>query len=234
MGLISRFLKSKVKGFTGELKTDLLLGLLNNTQYKIINNFMAEVNGKSCQIDHLIVSPYGLFVVETKNYSGWIFASEYNSYWTQVYYKRKNKLYNPIKQNMGHINVLKHFLKKYSKLRYIPIIVFSSEAIFKTEVPSNVVYYSELVGKIKSFSTENITESEVKEIYDILVQTNKKSVIFQMNHVKNVKKTLQEKEMKINSGVCPICGGKLIMRNGKYGTFYGCNNYPKCRFSRKL
>ena len=122
MGIISRFIKSKRKGFTGELKTDFLLSFLDNTKYKVINNFMTEIKGKSCQIDHLIVSQYGIFVIETKNYSGWIFAGEYNNYWTQINYKRKNKLYNPLKQNIGHVNVLKYYLKKYTGLKYIPIV----------------------------------------------------------------------------------------------------------------
>lgn len=66
MGIISRFIKSKIKGFTGGVKTNILLSFLDNSKYKIINNFMTEINGKSCQIDHLIVSQYGLFVIETK------------------------------------------------------------------------------------------------------------------------------------------------------------------------
>ncbi len=227
-------MKSKIKGFTGELKTDILLSFLDNTKYKIINNFMAESNGKSCQIDHLIVSQYGLFVIETKNYSGWIFAGEYNDYWTQINYKRKNKLYNPLKQNNGHVNVLKYYLKKYPDLKYIPIVVFSSDSEFKTEVPSNVIYYYELVGMIKSYIIKNITESELNEIYDILIQINGKHNHVNGNHLTNIKHALKDKETKISSGVCPRCGGNLVMRNGKYGNFYGCNNYPKCRFTQKI
>lgn len=233
MGIISRFIKSKIKGFIGELKTNILISFLDNSSYKIINNFMTEINGKSCQIDHLIVSPYGLFVIETKNYSGWIYASD-NDYWTQVNYRRKNKFYNPIKQNNGHVNVLKHYLKKYSDIKYIPIVVFSSDAKFKTEVPTNVIYYHELVGIIKSYSIMNITESELIEIFEILIQINEKNNHDKSNHVRNVKQTIKDKETSISSGVCPSCGGVLVMRDGKYGKFYGCNNYPKCRFTHKL
>jgi predicted RNA-binding Zn-ribbon protein involved in translation (DUF1610 family) len=233
MGIISRFIKSKIKGFTGELKTNILLSFLDNSNYKIINNFMTEINGKSCQIDHLIVSPYGLFVIETKNYSGWIFAGD-NDYWTQINYKRKNKFYNPIKQNNGHVNVLKHHLKRYSDIKYIPIVVFSSEAKFKTEVPTNVIYYHELVGMIKSYSIKNIEETELNEIFEILLQINEKYNHAKSNHVRNVKHTIKDKETSISSRVCPSCGGALVVRNGKYGKFYGCSNYPNCRFTNKL
>lgn len=54
-------------------------------------------------IDHVVISKYGVFVIETKNYRGWIIGNEKSEYWTQVIYKRKERLYNPIKQNYGHI-----------------------------------------------------------------------------------------------------------------------------------
>jgi len=56
-----------------------------------------------------VVSNYGIFVIETKNYKGWIIGNEFDDYWTQVIFKRKEKLYNPIKQNYGHIQALKIF-----------------------------------------------------------------------------------------------------------------------------
>ncbi|GMO65133.1 MAG: hypothetical protein Ta2A_13180 [Treponemataceae bacterium] len=233
MGIISRFIKSKVKGFTGEAKTDILLSFLDNSKYKIINNFMTKINGKSCQIDHLIISQYGLFVVETKNRSGWIFAGEHNDYWTQVNYKIKTKFYNPLRQNNGHINVLKHYLKEFSDIKYVPIIVFSSAVEFKTEVPSNVIYYHELVGMIKSFSVSTITEVATNEIFEKLLQINGQYDHSNSNHVRNVKKTIEDKERNIASGLCLRCGGNLVMRNGKYGNFYGCSNYPKCKYTHK-
>ncbi|MBL7980073.1 MAG: NERD domain-containing protein [Bacteroidetes Order II. Incertae sedis bacterium] len=233
MGLLSRFIKSKIKGFTGELKTDILLLSLDNSRYKVINNFMTEINGRSCQIDHLIISPYGLFVIETKNYSGWIFAGENNDYWTQIHYKMRNKFYNPIKQNNGHINVLKHFLIKFSKIIYIPIVVFSSAAKIKTEVPSNVVHYHDLISKIKSYKNRTITEPELKEIYELLVEINHKHNHDNRYHASKVKQNLKKIETSINSGFCPRCGGKLVTRKGRFGNFYGCSNFPKCRYTHK-
>jgi DNA topoisomerase-1 len=54
--------------------------------------------------------------------------------------------------------------------------------------------------------------------------------------LKNKAKTkINEKiaSIKTNGGVCPKCGGKLIMREGKYGNFIGCSNFPKCRYTQK-
>ncbi len=37
-----------------------------------------------------------------------------------------------------------------------------------------------------------------------------------------------------SQNVCPKCGGTLQLRNGKFGKFYGCSNFPKCRYTKKL
>lgn len=50
-------------------------------------------------------------------------------------------------------------------------------------------------------------------------------------HIQEVKTTIKETKKKIKAGTCPKCGGELVLRKGKYGKFYGCSNYPKCRFT---
>ena len=57
--------------------------------------------------------------------------------------------------------------------------------------------------------------------------------IKKQEHVDNVKKKILERDEKIKAGTCPRCGGKLTLRTGKYGQFYGCSNYPKCGFTLK-
>lgn len=67
--------------------------------YIVINNLKLNTKGTISQIDHLVVSNYGIFVIETKNYKGWILGNEDSQNWTQVIYKYKNKFYNPVLQN---------------------------------------------------------------------------------------------------------------------------------------
>ena len=59
----------KIKGFLGEKSVAFLLSGLDKTKYKLINNIMLQVGNKTTQIDHVIVSNYGIFVIETKNYT---------------------------------------------------------------------------------------------------------------------------------------------------------------------
>ena len=82
-------------------------------EYHIFNDLFFENNGYTTQIDHVVVSPYGVFVIETKGYKGWILGGENSDYWTQVIYKFKAQFYNPIKQNDGHVRFLRHILQMF-------------------------------------------------------------------------------------------------------------------------
>ncbi|MCB2294325.1 NERD domain-containing protein [Clostridium algoriphilum] len=116
----------KIKGAIGEKSVAFFLSGLDKRKYKLINNIMLLVGNKTTQIDHVIVSNYGIFVIETKNYKGWILGNEFDDNWKQVIYKHKEKLQNPIKQNYGHIQALKEVLNDFKDIKYISIIAFTT------------------------------------------------------------------------------------------------------------
>jgi hypothetical protein len=115
------------KGAVGESIISSYLSKLPENEYIIFNNIYLKIKNNSVQIDHLIVSIYGIFVIETKNYSGWIFGNDNQNYWTQVIYENKYKFRNPIKQNLAHINSLKYILSEYNNLKYFSIIVLQDQ-----------------------------------------------------------------------------------------------------------
>jgi predicted RNA-binding Zn-ribbon protein involved in translation (DUF1610 family) len=84
---------------------------------------------------------------------------------------------------------------------------------------------------IDGYKTTYITDNDVQAVLAILTGNNIRETVSDSQHVKNIRKAAKEVNAAINSGICPKCGGHLIERNGKYGTFYGCSNYPKCRFT---
>lgn len=140
------------------------------------------------QIDHVIVSRYGIFVLETKNYKGWIYGNEKDTQWTQVIYKRKERFQNPLRQNYKHI-------KTMSDLTGIPmeyfksLIVFVGESKFKTDMPDNVVHVCDFIRHIKSHTNVMIQDAQVPEIVatiqewaGTLTEDQKKS------HVKNLRR----------------------------------------------
>ena len=137
--LIWFLFKPKIKGIIGEKTTSSILLFLDKSKYKVINNVVLKSGDKTSQIDHIVISDYGIFVIETKNYKGWILGSENSEYWTQVIYKRKEKLYNPIRQNLSHIKALKDCLYEFPDIDYKSIIVFSSKAAIKVNTSTDVI-----------------------------------------------------------------------------------------------
>ena len=108
-------------------------------EYHVIDDVLFMSNGRSTQIDHIVVSPYAVFVIETKGYKGWILGGENSEYWTQIIYKRKSTFYNPIHQNDGHIRFLKFLLKDLGNIPFVPIVVFNNEADLKVNVNNHIV-----------------------------------------------------------------------------------------------
>ena len=126
--ILKKILKPKIKGSFGELKVNTRLNFLNSDYTVIKDIIIKSSNGYTSQIDQLVISEYGIFVIETKNYKGWIFGNEKSENWTQVIYKEKNSFRNPIKQNWSHIYALKNVLSDYPNIQYFPIVVFSGNA----------------------------------------------------------------------------------------------------------
>ena len=223
----------KIKGYLGEKSVAFFLSKLDETKYKVINNIMLQVGDKTIQIDHVVVSNYGIFVIETKNYKGWIIGNEFDDTWKQVIYKHKENLHNPIKQNYGHIQALKQTLIEYSGVNYISIVTFTTRADLKVTSKTDVVYTINLSKIIKKYNVEAITDSVKEQIFKKLNSLNVDGKENRKTHVEAINKNITEKNNKIYSNVCPKCGSKLVLRNGKYGQFKGCSSYPKCRFIAK-
>lgn len=231
--VVSILTTPKMKGFFGEKSVAFFLSKLEKEKYKVINNIMLKVNGKTIQIDHIVISNYGVFVIETKNYKGWIIGNEYDDNWKQVIYKRKEKLHNPIKQNYGHIQALKEVLSEYNNLNFISIIAFTTKADLKVKTKTDVVYTINLMKTIRKYTAECISDTDKETIYSRLKTLNVDSKENRTAHVQAIHNNIKDKNEKINNDICPRCGGKLVIRNGKYGQFKGCSNYPKCRLIRK-
>lgn len=231
--IIASLFAPNIKGFMGEKTVAFLLSGLDPKKYKVINNIMLQVNGRTMQIDHIVVSNYGVFVIETKNYKGWIRGNEFDESWTQGIYKSKKKFNNPIKQNYGHIQALKEVLSEIPNVNFISIIVFTVKAELKVKTKTDVVYTAKLSKTIKKYSSETLSDSTKHQIYEKLISLNINSKENSKAHIQAIKNNLADKENKIKSDICPKCGDSLVERDGKYGAFKGCKSYPKCKFILK-
>ena len=152
-----------IKGWTGELKTKLAQTLfLDLKEYHIYNNILLHASYGTTQIDHIIVSKYGIFVVETKNKNGWIYGKSTDRYWTQVFYNTKYKFQNPLRQNYLHEKSVAEYFKVSRNLIF-PVVIFWGSCLFKTPMPENV-RNNNYINYIKNKKLVLLHDQEVKRI----------------------------------------------------------------------
>jgi hypothetical protein len=235
IGLYIRKKKTRIKNF-GERIVERELNKLQDDEHFIINDVLLMTEKGYSQIDHLIISVYGLTVVETKDYFGWIYGNEESEYWTQKIYYEKHEFRNPIKQNWSHIYALKEVLWGFDNITYYPIIVFVGDAELKgikTRTP--VVYLNQLNDVIRRNEiTPNISLRQVHQIVDEIHKLKFSDYETKQKQINYVHDIVEEKERKIDQLVCPKCGGRLIVKDGKYGKFYGCSSFPKCKYTLSI
>lgn len=241
-------------GRHGEKLTERELNLVKlfGRSGKVLRNvYVPKDTGETSEIDVVFITQKGIFVIESKNYSGWIFGDEKSAYWTvMLANKTKNRFYNPVMQNKTHMKWLGRYLK--DEIPLFSIIVFSERCeLKKVTVESSdvrVIKRDRLYANIRDIwnqAEDRLDENQVREIYEKLEKLTHVSEAVKMAHVANIhskygnanacdRATKVEEETKL---VCPRCGGELVMRTARKGanagkSFYGCSNYPKCRYVR--
>jgi hypothetical protein len=106
--------------------------------YHLMNHVTLQLDDGTTQVDHILVSRFGVFVIETKDYKGWIFADPNRAKWTQVLFNVKFKFQNPIFQNNRHVRAVQDRLDFLPPDAIKSNVVFTGEAVFKTGVPQGV------------------------------------------------------------------------------------------------
>ncbi len=180
--------EGEYEGEEGELIVNLEAeSLLDKNKYHLLKNVTLRTGDGTTQIDHIIISIYGVFVVETKNMTGWIFGNPKQRTWTQIIYEDRYKFQNPLHQNYKHVKTLKSLLRLDS-LQLHSVVVFVGDSEFKTEMPENVIYIEDFIKYIESKQQPVLVGSEVKEIIEkIETERLEPSLETHREHVKNLK-----------------------------------------------
>lgn len=230
-------LKSFVKGWIGEAAGALTQKvLLDQNIYTSIHNVTLQTSNGTTQIDHIIVSRYGVFVIETKNMAGWIFGDEKSAQWTQSLFGKKSRFQNPLHQNYRHIKALEEFLG-IEPNKLISVIMFWGECELKTELPPNVMTHG-YITFIKQHTSVLFDDGEVQQIIEALKGgMMPKGLIKSLETRKTHLNSLQERHNSTTT--CPKCSSALILRTVKSGAnagkqFYGCGSFPKCRYMKSV
>lgn len=233
IGIICGIFYKKIMGKAGEHTVSQYLDKLSKSEYTILNNVMlADENGKSHQIDHVVFSKYGIFVIETKFFQGLIKGDAYQKQLVQFLGKNQNSFYNPIHQNYGHIKTLENILN-IPENKFISIVCFSNGAKLEIENNNNVINMCKINDKINEYNKQIINE-DMNELISIIKNKNVTGFNSNRQHVNSIKTSLNEEKGKVQNSICPKCGGNLVKRRGQYGEFLGCSNYPNCKYTYKL
>lgn len=237
------------KGALGEAVVNLSARLLlDRTQYHLIKNVTLPTEDGTTQIDHIIVSRFGVFVIETKNYEGWIFGTPQQRMWTQKFPRTSHRFQNPLHQNYKHVRTLVDLLQLDSAVVH-SLIVFVGGSTFKTPMPENVTAAGGYLRFIKSKTSMVLSAEQVGQITE-RVQRGRlaPSLNTDREHVRHVKAIVERKQTAARplaagassdnesaTGICPKCGCHLVHRTIRTGAkagqaFVGCSAFPGCRF----
>jgi len=137
-----------------ELVSRVLLAHFRAPDYHLMNHVTLRMDDGTTQVDHILISRFGVFVIETKDYSGWIFANAADAKWTSVHYRFKHKFQNPIRQNFRHVLAVQKLLEFVPRDAVKSVVVFCGQAEFKTDVPAGVVDVEELISYVKQHTVE--------------------------------------------------------------------------------
>ena len=172
----------------GEQEVNNLLSKIKG--YKLLNDIMVKGEKGTSQIDHILIGKKGIFVIETKDFSGLIYGEQYSKYWTQVINRSSNQFYNPIRQNYGHIKSLERHIKRRDV--FISVIVFTNKSKLKkvkTETP--VIQLHKLKRFIKRYKSDiRLSKKEIDEIYNLIKKYNIDSSRARKKHVKRIIKNI--------------------------------------------
>jgi len=177
-------------GRMGEKFVSRKLLELDQTRYRILNDLLLPSQGNSVttQIDHVIVSNFGIFCIETKAYKGWIFGNANQDQWTQVIFKFKKRFYNPLRQNYAHIKAVEELVNPiFPNARVYGFVAFPHADKLKISGTDSVGHARDVVAKISSLQIPIISDAERDKIYELLTNADIKDKAQRKEHNRNVR-----------------------------------------------
>ncbi len=256
-----------------EKKVRKELAGLKGSDYAVINDILipsgASSEGRNVQIDHIVVSTRGIFVIETKGLRGHIVGKEHSQYWEQKFMMSSKSFYNPLLQNDSHIRSLRRHLRGVPAVLFVSVTTFTDawridvaaddivehrsllpdRHIRRTLDPSRrrkrhwwnrsgevVLDESRIVLRLEDLKKEIkrrdkvIDRDNVRDLYEKILSLDIKGREARSKHKRFVKDTAKRGLSEIRSGRCPRCGSPLVVREGDYGPFYACSDFPDCLF----
>ena len=252
-------------GKRGEKLTERELRLVNlfGRRGKTLRNvYLPKEDGTTSEVDLLYITQKGIFVFESKNYSGWIFGDEKSQYWTvSLPNREKHRFYNPIRQNRSHIKWLAASVGEDIPL--FSLIVFSERCELKRIALENetvkVIKRDRVYAAVREIwdaAPDVLSEERIEDLYLDLRRMTDVDKTVKAAHVETIKNTYSagkknapgaakaieaadQEPASLPGKSCPRCGKSLVVRTARSGAnagrqFWGCSGFPACRYTEPL
>lgn len=224
------------RGEEGERAVAGILSALPE-KFVVMNDVIVPSRTGSAQIDHVVISEYGVFVIETKNYAGILDGDASGKTWRKTLGGRAIEIRNPVMQNSSHVSALSLVLALKKEL-FVPLVALSPECLLSERLSSSlrasgvsVVPFPSVASFVASRRARVLSRGDVVRLCGELSRVMYRSPLTRRRHLRSVARSSVRGET--DYGRCPECGGKVVLVRGKAGLFLGCSNFPSCRFSRK-
>ena len=198
-------------------------------------------DGYTSQIDLVLVGNKGIYVIEIKMFgNAKIYGDANNAKWN--YYKsgKKHEIYSPLKQNQKHVNYLKTFLKEFGDVPCFSIVTMicddfkiSGKTREDTLICNSFPAMEKAIYKIAADKQETFDDARKREIFEFIQHNQHIGKDARISHKQKVIAYKENLEAMEKQNLCPYCKTELVLRNGKNGAFYGCKNFPACRYTHK-
>ena len=190
-GSIYNFKKKRSKYYANErYVTQQLLKSLPHRQYAVISDLLLPNDGqfRTSQIDHLIISIYGIFCIETKSHKGWISGSKAHRLFKQILFRNSFRLTpNPVEQNNSHIRTVRGLIGERLKAPIVNIVVFPSAEKFFINGYEDVGSVNDMIDSVFMYGEKVYSYEEASKMIEVICQFNIKRPIEHLKHIERVR-----------------------------------------------
>ena len=251
MGFLGDMLRNlptlnELKGGFGERLAKFYGDTFTNA-YVLHDVLIDGAEGMTSQIDLVMIGVKGIYVVEVKNYAedARIYGDGKKKNWYYYLGGKKYTIYSPLMQNEQHIRYLKKQLDLPEEIPFFSVVLMLCDDFKVTNVNEDGALRTKVVCNslpamdrgiyaIADVHEEVLTEEQGRAIYEKIRALQYDGKAARIGHKEKVKSLKEEMDAVDAENLCPYCKKPLVLRKGKYGEFYGCPNYPKCRFTKKI
>lgn len=230
--IIEPMFRALFNGWLGEKVTQAGLWChLDERVYRRFHDVIVPARSGTTQIDHVLVSVYGIFVIETKNYEGWIFGDEHSPQWTVSHFGTKFRFQNPLRQNYHHIQCLREYLQLDQSI-FHSVVFFIGDGQLKTPLPKNVMTEG-LSTYIRGFAVPCLGQEVATQVVSKLASLKADPTLTKASHLQSLS------DRHSSTTICPRCGAGLVKRVARQGAnagkpFLGCRSFPSCKYTKAI